>query len=256
MRLLSLFSGIGGIDLGLEWAGIETVGQIEINDYCTTILEKHWPNVKRWRDIRSVSAQDVADSIGRIDVIAGGFPCQNISAEGRGGGITGPKSSMWREMFRLIEALRPGWVLIENSPYLRVRGADQLFADLESIDYAYSAQVVGAWCTGLPQSRDRVWVLAYPASFRPQEGPLLDGRKKRASAPGPSRVLVPEKQGIDQRPGEHPRFVPIKPRMALTPNGVPYRLASEAVGNSVVPMIAYLFGTFITDQETAAGIEQ
>lgn len=252
MKALSLFSGIGGFDLGFEWAGIETIGQVEIDDYCTKILERHWPNVKRWRDIRTVTAQSVLESIGRPDIIAGGFPCQDISgAGGSAKGIDGDKSGLWREMFRLIESLRPDWVLIENSPLLRVRGADQLFADLESIDYACRPSVVGAYLTGLPQYRARAYILAYPVSFRPKAYAQHDKAAQCRSASGPVGVLVPKGQGLAQESGEHPRFIPVKPRVAITANGVPWRLAGRAVGNSIIPTIAYVYGKFMMEHHHA-----
>lgn len=131
MRVVSLFSGIGAHDLGLEWAGMQIVGQVEIDDYCTKILEKHWPNVKRWRDITTVSANDIRRL--KPDLITGGFPCQDVSTAGKQKGIVeGERSGLWREMWRIIRDVRPDWLLIENVPALRVKGADSVLGALEA----------------------------------------------------------------------------------------------------------------------------
>lgn len=131
LRVVSLFSGIGAHDLGLEWAGMQIVGQVEIDDYCTKILEKHWPNVKRWRDITTVSANDIRRL--KPDLITGGFPCQDVSTAGKQKGIVeGERSGLWREMWRIIRDVRPDWLLIENVPALRVKGADSVLGALEA----------------------------------------------------------------------------------------------------------------------------
>ena len=133
LRVLELFAGIGGFGLGLERAGMKVVGQVEIDEYCQKILEKHWPKVSRWSDIRHVTVDDIRRRCGRVDLICGGFPCQDISTAGKGAGIVeGERSGLWREMWRIIKDVRPAWVLIENVPALKVRGADGVFAALES----------------------------------------------------------------------------------------------------------------------------
>src|SRR5262249_35665923 len=97
----------------------------------------------------------------RCDLIAGGFPCQDISAAGKGAGIGGTRSGLWFEMARIIAGVRPAWVLVENVPALRARGADRVLADLEEIGYTCWPFVVGAWAVGAPHRRDRVWIVAH-----------------------------------------------------------------------------------------------
>ncbi len=165
MRVLSLFSGIGAHDLGLEWAGMKIVGQVEIDDYCQTILKKHWPKVKRWTDITTVPINDLRRL--KPDLITGGFPCQDISVAGKQKGIVeGERSSLWREMWRIIRAVRPTWLLLENVPALRTNGADTVIAALEAIGYTCWPLVVGARHVGAPHRRDRIWIVAHHVRTR------------------------------------------------------------------------------------------
>ena len=161
MRVLSLFSGIGGLELGLEWAGMETAGQCEFDRYCRNALEKHWPTVPRWIDIRSLTGEWVRNNCGNIDLICGGFPCQDISVAGKGAGITGARSGLWQEMRRVIGEVRPRWVLAENVPALRTRGADEVLGQLEELGYSCWPCVVGAVDVGAYHRRKRVWIVAY-----------------------------------------------------------------------------------------------
>lgn len=162
MRVLSLFSGIGAHDLGLEWAGFEIVGQVEIDEFCQKILKKHFPKAKRWTDICAVTANDIRRRCGRIDLITGGFPCQDISTAGKQKGLVeGERSGLWREMWRLIRDLRPDWLLLENVPSLRTKGSDNIIAALEGLGYTCWPLVVGAVHAGAPHERRRVWIVAY-----------------------------------------------------------------------------------------------
>ena len=150
-----LFAGIGGMSLGLERAGLTVRWQVEVEPYCENVLARHWPAVLRRRDVRFAGAATLPP----VDLIAGGFPCQDVSAAGRGVGLAGHRSGLWREFARIVRELRPSWVLVENVPALRGRGADRVLGDLEATGYATWPLVVGARHVGAPHRRDRVWIV-------------------------------------------------------------------------------------------------
>lgn len=120
----SLFSGVGGFETGAEWVGIDTLWNCEIEPFQRSILKKHFPNTKQYEDIKELS------NPGYVDIISGGFPCQDISIAGKGVGITGSRSGLWSEMHRVIREVRPRYVIIENSPMLLVRGFERVLCDL------------------------------------------------------------------------------------------------------------------------------
>jgi len=156
----SLFSGIGGIDLASEWAGFTTVGQCEIDDYCTKVLEKHWPGVPRWRDIRDVTAESVrAAGIGAITLISGGDPCQPYSAAGLQKGCDDERY-LWPEMFRVVKELRPDWVIRENVVERGFLVLDTVLSDLETIDYSTRTFIIPACAVGATHERKRMLVVA------------------------------------------------------------------------------------------------
>ena len=161
----SLFSGIGGLDLGLEWAGFETAWFCEIEPFPQQVLEKHWPGVPIYNDVREITAGNVRP----VDVIAGGFPCQDISWAGRGRGIDydlseqeGTRSGLWWEMWRVIRDLRPRYVIAENVPALTHRGLDIVLGSLAQIGYDAEWQTISAASVGAPHIRERVFIVAYP----------------------------------------------------------------------------------------------
>ena len=129
MNVLDLFSGIGGFSLGLERAGFRTVQFVELDPYCRAVLRKHWPNVPQHDDIRTFRPSR------SYDLVCGGFPCQDISAAGRGAGLSGSRSSLWWEMHRVIAEALPPWVVIENVPMLRRRGLDEVLRALMALGY-------------------------------------------------------------------------------------------------------------------------
>src|SRR3990167_7782710 len=154
----SLFSGIGGFDLGFERAGFKTLWQVEIEDYATKVLEKHWPNVRRYRDITTIDWGTIPIPI----VLTGGFPCQDISVAGKGAGITGTRSGLWSHFHRAISVLRPPYVVAENVSALLFRGMGRVLGDLSEIGYDAEWEVISASALGAVHKRERVFILAYP----------------------------------------------------------------------------------------------
>jgi len=177
MNHFSLFTGSGIGDYAAEQCGFETVAQSENDPACLFCLSRMFPNAKRFSDIKSITDDDVR-RLGRIDLISGGFPCQDISSAGKGAGLDGDRSSLWFEMLRIINVARPAWLLIENVPALRVRGADRVFVGLEESGYTCWPHVVGSWAVGAPHKRDRVWIVGH-ANTNECERKRISEAKKR-----------------------------------------------------------------------------
>jgi DNA (cytosine-5)-methyltransferase 1 len=161
LNVLDLFSGIGGISLGLERAGMRTIAFCEIEPYCRAVLAKRWPGVPIHEDVRQLSL-----TAGFADVICGGFPCQDISVgnqhNGGAKGLAGARSGLWSEYRRLIAEVRPSWVVIENVVALRSRGLDQVLSQLAAIGYDAEWYCIPAAAIGALHRRDRIWIIAYP----------------------------------------------------------------------------------------------
>ncbi len=156
--VLDLFSGIGGFALAIEEAGFETKAFAEIEDYPSKVLKQHWPDVPNLGDVRGINGKSMC---GSVDVVCGGFPCQDISLAGKGAGIKGKRSGLWFEMCRIIDGARPAFCLIENVPALRSRGYDEVQTSLEEAGYSARPFVVGAIHARAPHKRSRVWIIAY-----------------------------------------------------------------------------------------------
>jgi DNA (cytosine-5)-methyltransferase 1 len=167
LRLLDLFSGIGGFSLGLERSGaFEIVAFCEIDPFCSRVLKKHWPEVPCYEDVRTLTAERLtADGIA-VDAICGGFPCQDISIAGKGAGLAGERSGLWFEYARLIGELRPRFVIVENVSALLGRGLGRVLGDLAALGYDAEWHCIPAWMVDLPHSRERIWIVAYPNGVR------------------------------------------------------------------------------------------
>lgn len=164
MTFGSLFAGIGGFDLGLERAGMECKWQVEIDDFCNRVLEKHWPRVKRYRDVREVGAHNLEP----VDLICGGFPCQPFSVAGKQRGKEDDRH-LWPEMFRIVSELRPTWVVGENVPGLVRLGLDEVLSDLEGIGYSTQTFDIPACAVDAPHVRHRIWIVAFAGRERLEE---------------------------------------------------------------------------------------
>jgi DNA (cytosine-5)-methyltransferase 1 len=168
----SLFAGIGGFDLGLERAGMEVRWQVEIDEFCSAVLAKHWPEVKRYEDVQKVHARNVRNCyrppcrncLEPVDVLAGGFPCQDISFAGPGDGLEGDRSGLWHQYARLIGEVRPRYVIVENVAALLVRGFSDVLSGLARIRYDAQWSIVSACSVGTPHVRRRLFIVAYPNS--------------------------------------------------------------------------------------------
>lgn len=162
MKVLDLFSGIGGFSLGLEKAGFETVAFCEIDKKARMVLSKHWPDVAIFDDVTTLTKEKLDEHGISVDVICGGFPCQDLSVAGKGAGLEGSRSGLWFEFHRLIKEIRPSWVIVENVSVLRSRGLDRVLRSLAEIGYDAEWHCIPASAVGAPHQRDRIWIIAYP----------------------------------------------------------------------------------------------
>lgn len=184
MKALSLFSGIGGFDLGLERAGFEMVGQCDNDPFCNKVLAKHWPGVPRYDDVRSIglgpsqrdqqgephdgkaNQPDIARA-GHVDLVCGGFPCQDLSVAGKRAGLAGGRSGLWFEFHRILSELRPTFCIVENVPGLLSSNSGRDFAVLLSglgqLWPAVGWAILDSQHFGVPQRRRRVYVIGGPS---------------------------------------------------------------------------------------------
>lgn len=266
MRVLDLFSGIGGFSLGLERAGMKTVAFCEIEPFCRRVLAKHWPGVPIYDDVRELSAARLAaDGIG-VDVICGGFPCQDLSIAGKGSGLAGERSGLWREYARLVGELRPRFVIMENVSALLGRGLGDVLGDLAAIRYDAEWHCIPASHVGAPHERDRVWLVAYPdngqlyaadEALRAGVDAAGDGSLALADADRTGQeVLRPHgRMGRQPLAGQIARRVAelgdrwgVEPDVGRVADGVPARVDRlRSLGNAVVPVIPEVIGRAILE---------
>lgn len=266
MNVLGLFSGIGGFELGLERAGFNIVGMCEIDPYCRAVLRKHWPGVPIFEDVRTLTGADVPG----VDVICGGFPCQDISVAGKGAGIEGERSGLWREFARLIGEIRPLLVVVENVSALLGRGLARVLGDLSSLGYDAEWHCIPASAVGAPHQRDRIWIVAYPIGNGLQEREYVGWLGKEASESQQERREangIPAQEGhadpdiwecslgaplgrmgwlYESIPQDRNWPLAAEPCLGRGIDGVPARLdRCMALGNAVVPQIPEIIGRAI-----------
>lgn len=245
LRVLDLFSGIGGFSLGLErTGGFETVAFCEIDPFCRRVLAKHWPNVRQFEDVTKLRGEDV----GPVDVICGGFPCQDISLVGKGAGLAGERSGLWREFSRLIGELGPSFVLVENVTALLDRGISDVLGDLAALRYDAEWHCISASAAGAPHIRDRVWILAHANGDRQQRISAAGCcERTRQSIFTGSEIA----RTFDANRGHH-GWWNTEPDVGRVANGVPDRAHRlKALGNAVVPQIPELIGRAILEARFA-----
>jgi len=281
--VLDLFSGIGGFSLGLErTGGFKTVAFCEIEAYPRKVLAKHWPDVPQYTDVRELTGDRLRQDGITVDVITGGFPCQDISVAGKGAGIEGERSGLWSEIARLTGEIRPRYVILENVSALLGRGLDKVLGDLAEIGYDAEWHCIPASHIGAPHQRDRWWCVAYPNdSGNGTPGCRIDGDRpaqdkgrEEQSQPEPGRQREDAAATDSQRgrsrntEGQHAghagqpswgegfnaRGMEIwhtEPAVGRVANGIPKRVDRlKGLGNAVVPQIPELIGRAILDYES------
>jgi len=280
LRVLDLFSGIGGFSLGLErTGGFETVAFCEIEAFPRKVLAKHWPDVPCYDDVRTLTgARLAADGIG-VDVICGGFPCQDISFAGLGAGLDGERSGLFCQIARLIGELGPQYVILENVGALLSRGLDAVLGTLAAIGYDAEWHCIPASAIGAPHRRDRVWIMAYPAIMqrngRNDNAKVSMGGKVSELGNNGGPIFVADSMLVNEQgivasfanPQEWARQVErsarpcdngfagwaVEPDVGRVANGVPDRAHRlKALGNAVVPQIPELIGRAILTERLAA----
>lgn len=262
MTHLSLFSGIGGLDLAAEWAGFTTVGQCEWADYPTAVLEKHWPDVPRWRDIRTLTGESFYErtGLGTVDLISGGFPCQPFSVAGKQKGREDDRY-LWPEMLRVIRELKPRWVVGENVPgILRIAAAD-VVQDLERegfdvVLFDFEAAAVGAY-----HRRERIAFVAVNANSSKRdyrEEQQIQGKQDTDTSRVCENVSDTKSSELQREwgaargrwaePGRGMRW-PAEPDVGRVAHGVPNRVDRiKCLGNAVCPPQFYPIFQAIADE--------
>jgi DNA (cytosine-5)-methyltransferase 1 len=247
LKVLDLFSGIGGFSLGLErTGGFETVAFCEIEPFPHKVLAKHWPGVPIYEDVRTLTGQRLAADGIAVDVITGGFPCQDISVAGKRGGLgEGTRSGLWSEIIRLASELRPKFIIVENVAALLSGPSEQpgrwfgrVLGDLAECGYDAEwrnipASFIGAW-----HRRERVWLVAYPNEIGREGQPRKPLEWQR-------QVTCQSLRGSQGWPG---RSALSASRFCRADDAIPGRVDRlEALGNAVVPQIPELIGRAILD---------
>jgi DNA (cytosine-5)-methyltransferase 1 len=227
IRTLDLFSGVGGFSLGLKrTGGFRTDCYVEIDSDCQEVIKERAQEGRLdvapiWDDVRSFDGRRWR---GSIDLVCGGFPCQDISIVGKGAGLNGERSGLWREMRRVIREVRPRYVLVENVAALRSRGLDRVLGDLAELGFNAEWSVVSACSMGAPHPRKRMFIVAYPEGLRWEQ----------------CRRFEHPEVGYQERDLHHWKSQPEPVRVV---DGIPRRVDRvKACGNSVVPQVIEWIG--------------
>ena len=264
-RVLDLFSGIGGFSLGLErTGGFETVAFCEIEPFPRKVLAKHWPEVPIYDDVRTLTAERLATDGIAVDVICGGFPCQDISFAGKGAGLAGERSGLFYEVARLVGELEPRYVILENVSALLSRGLADVLGTLASLGYDAEWHCIPASYLGAPHRRDRIWIVAYPSLLQ-RNGSELYGKHGESQVSelgaGSGSVALANADRTQRQRGGLPFGVyaehayasgaswwGTEPNVGRVADGVPDRAHRlKGLGNAVVPQIPELIGRAILD---------
>lgn len=270
MNVLDLFSGIGGFSLGLERAGMKTVAFCEVDKKCQQVLKKHWADVPIFNDVTTLSSKDLHEP---IDLICGGFPCQDISLAGKGAGLAGERSGLWWQFHRLIKEIKPKYVIAENVAALRSRGLDEVLRSLSAVGYDAEWHCIPASAIGAPHRRDRIWIVAYSRhwSWRDirfaKEGDNSQSKRttntNQVSRPSEQSSFISNANSAQlQGGGLSSRILTkntniscnswwkIEPNVGRVANGVPGRVDRlKQLGNAVVPQIPEIIGRAILEYE-------
>lgn len=246
----SLFSGIGGIDLGLERAGMKPLWMCEKDLYARKVLKKHWPDVPIYEDVCKIDG-----AVLMPNVLCGGFPCQDLSSVNwRGKGLDGEKSGLWFEFYRIICLLRPKYVFVENVPTLLNRGLDRILGQMAKIGYDAEWQVLSAAQFGAPHLRKRLFLVAYPQGLgrRVFHSENIGKRHRKSDKPSNSSKVLgcdptgPVFSNLQGSPTSDQWKT--EPSVGRVVNGVSSQLDRlRCLGNAVVPQVAEYVGTLIID---------
>ena len=252
LKVLDLFSGIGGFSLGLEKAGMRTIAFCETDEFCKEVLKKNWPGVKIHEDICDFDGREC----GAVDVICGGFPCQDISvARGKNAkGLDGKKSGLWVEYARIIGEVRPRFVIVENTSALLNRGLSTILSDLDSLGYDAQWHCIPASAVGAPHQRDRIWIIAYPSckSVEPSQWAKKFAHEmaKAITNANSDRFKTTHKirEWVFSTAGDY--WQQAMPEVLGVGNGVPnWSHRVKSLGNAVVPQIPEIIGKSILKAE-------
>jgi len=223
MKGLSLFSGIGGLDLAFEWAGGEVAAMCEINPYCQKVLKNHWPDVPLFEDIKELKAENV----GTVDIIYGGFPCQPFSVAGLQKGKEDDRY-LWPHFSRMVGELKPRWIVAENVPGILRIAADDVCSDLERQGYEVGIFDYEASAVGAQHKRERIFFVAHAGRA------LLQRSVKQGTLQNEIRERTADKPERSSRQWQS------EPRLDRVAHGIPNRLDRlRALGNAVVPQQVY-----------------